>query len=78
MYKRQTYLYDDRNSLIHSALGFIAPFLPYLIGLVVFLAFLIYEVREPENPICTVGDVVEFLCGFVVGLYVGVWLGVVP
>lgn len=65
----KTYLYDDRNSIIHSVLGFIIPFLPHLIGLLIFLIFLIYEVQEKENPISTVGDVVEFLCGFVLGLY---------
>ena len=65
----KTYLYDDRNSIIHSVLGFIVPFLPHLVGLIVFLVFLIYEVREPENPVSTVGDVVEFLNGFVLGLY---------
>ena len=73
----KTYLYDDRNSLAHTMLGFAVPFLPLLIGLAATLAFLLYEVWEKENPVNTVGDVVEFLVGFVLGLYVGTKLGVV-
>jgi len=66
----KTYLYDDRNSIIHTILGFASALLPYFLGILVFLIYLIYEVREPENPVSTIGDVVEYLNGFVIGLYV--------
>lgn len=47
--------------------GFASAFL-LVYGLVVVLIYLVYEVREKEAPVATVGDVVEFLVGYVVGL----------
>ena len=70
------YLYDDRRSVLHTVLGFASAFL-LVYGLAVFLIYLVYEVREKEAPVATVGDVVEFLVGYVVGLAFLVWLALV-
>ncbi|AIU70200.1 hypothetical protein TEU_07560 [Thermococcus eurythermalis] len=67
------YLYDDKRSVLHTVLGFASAFL-LIYGLAVFLIYLVYEVREKEAPVATVGDVVEFLVGYVVGLAVLFWL----
>ncbi|WP_297490289.1 hypothetical protein [Thermococcus sp.] len=54
-------------------LGFLSAF---LLGwsLLVLVVFTAYEVREPEDPVATLGDVVEFLIGYLYGLVVVVWL----
>jgi len=65
------YLFDDGKSIFHYILGFIsAAIVPalWLISLIVFHIFLIYEVEEFENPIATLGDVIEFMCGFIAGI----------
>ncbi|CAI1492053.1 conserved protein of unknown function [Thermococcus nautili] len=67
------YLYDDKRSILHTVLGFASAFL-LIYGLAVFLIYLVYEVREKEAPISTIGDVVEFLVGYVAGLAVILWL----
>ncbi|WP_227738739.1 hypothetical protein [Thermococcus eurythermalis] len=38
------------------------------------LIYPVYEVREKEAPVATVGDVVEFLVGYVIGLALLIWL----
>lgn len=64
-----TYLFDDPDSVVHFIIGFLlAAFFPFWFMAVGTLVFLIYEVREKENPISTVGDVVEFLSGGYLGL----------
>ena len=67
------YLYDDRRSVFHTVLGLASAFL-LVYGLVFLLVYLVYEVREKERPVATVGDVVEFLIGYVAGLAVLFWL----
>ncbi|GAB6102376.1 hypothetical protein JCM16138_15990 [Thermococcus atlanticus] len=67
------YLYDDKRSIFHSILGFASAFL-LVYGLLVLVIFTVYEVREKEAPVATVGDVVEFLIGYVAGLAVVVWI----
>jgi len=64
-----TYLFDDVDSVWHAVLGFlVGAFAPFLLGAFIILVFLVYEVEEPENPISTVGDVVEFMSGFMLGV----------
>ncbi|AIU69089.1 hypothetical protein TEU_01345 [Thermococcus eurythermalis] len=53
--------------------GFASAF-PLVYGLVVVLIYPVYEVREKEAPVATVGDVVEFLVGYVIGLALLIWL----
>ncbi|KUH34251.1 hypothetical protein APY94_02965 [Thermococcus celericrescens] len=67
------YLFDDKRSILHAVLGFFSAF---LLGwsLLVLVIFTAYEVRENENPTATLGDVVEFLIGYVYGLAFLVWL----
>jgi len=67
------YLFDDKRSVLHTVLGFASAFL-LIYGLVVFFIYLVYEVREKEAPVATVGDVVEFLVGYVAGLALLIWL----
>ncbi|AFL94733.1 hypothetical protein CL1_0525 [Thermococcus cleftensis] len=67
------YLYDDKRSVFHTILGFASAFL-LVYGLLVLVIYLVYEVREKEYPVATVGDVVEFLVGYVCGLAVVIWL----
>ena len=64
------YLFDDLGSVWHAILGFITVFLPLPVALVVLIIFTIYEVREPEDPVATVGDMVEFFTGFNAGMLV--------
>lgn len=65
----RTYIFDDDLSVFHAVLGFTAYVQPALwLMLAITLVFLVYELWEPENPINTVGDVVEFTVGAVVGL----------
>jgi len=64
-----TYLFDDVDSVWHAVLGFlVGAFAPFLLGAFIILVFLVYEVREPEDPVATVGDVVEFWSGFGLGI----------
>ncbi|NJE13872.1 hypothetical protein, partial [Thermococcus sp. LS2] len=67
------YIFDDKRSLWHTFLGFISAFtLAY--SIVILLLFTLYQVREREKPTSTLGDVVEFVIGYVYGLAVLVWL----
>ncbi len=69
------YVFDDKNSIIHVVLGFITVMLPVILGTVLFITFVSYEVHEHENAVSTIGDVVEYLVGLVLGLYWFVRLG---
>ena len=58
---------------VHAALGFLACLVniaPYgwIPSLVIILAFIAYEALEAENPTESYFDLVEFICGFVLGL----------
>lgn len=66
-------MFDDKRSIFHAMLGFLTAFLLQF-SLIVILAYVFYQVRERENPVATVGDVVEFLIGYVYGLVFLVWL----
>lgn len=67
------YLYDDKRSILHTVLGFLSAF-TLAWGLLILVIFTVYEVREKEAPVATVGDVVEFILGYIYGLAVVVWL----
>jgi hypothetical protein len=67
------YLFDDKDSIIHFILGAITPFiLP--IGFLVYFVFLIYEVLEPENPVSTLGDVIEYHSGLLFALLMQLYI----
>lgn len=67
----RVYLFDDKRSIWHVLLGFLSAFtLAY--SLAILLLFTLYQIRERENPV--LGDVVEFLVGYIYGLVVLVWL----
>jgi len=67
------YLFDDKRSLGHALLGFLTAF-TLTWGIVILLLYTLYEIREEESPVATVGDVVEFLIGYIYGLAMVVWL----
>ena len=69
----QTYLFDDKRSLGHGVLGFVSAIVPCWLGILIIFSYVVYEVREPENPVSTIGDIVEFLVGLSIGvlLHVG-------
>jgi len=63
------YLFDDFGSVWHFVLGFLlGAFAPFLLLAIATVIFIIYEVQEPEDPVATVGDGVEFLFGGFLGL----------
>lgn len=71
----RTYLFDDRNSVIHAVFGYILAMLSKyggvvakVLSIIAFILFVVYEANEPENPSSTVGDIEEFIVGFVIGL----------
>lgn len=69
----RVYLFDDKRSLWHVVLGFLSAFtLAY--SLAILLLFTLYQIRERENPVSTLGDVLEFIIGYIYGLVVLVWL----
>ena len=67
------YLFDDRNSIFHAVLGFIVALMGSgsviwkIIATILLMMYVVYEVFEIENPIATVGDIVEFAVGFMIG-----------
>ncbi len=65
----KTYLFDDRNSLIHALLGLLFALIPIL-GAVGWPAFVYYEWQEPEDPVSTIGDIWEAGIGFIEGLLI--------
>lgn len=67
------YLFDDKRSVLHALLGFATAF-TLTWGIVILFLFTLYQIRENESPVATVGDVVEFLIGYIYGLAVFVWL----
>ncbi len=58
----KTYLFDDRNSLIHALLGALFVLIP-LLGVVGWPVFVYYEWQEFESPEATIGDILEALTG---------------
>ena len=64
----KTYLFDDKRSVWHAVMGFISAVIPCYLGIPVIMGYAIYEVMEPENPVATVGDLVEFIIGFMIGV----------
>lgn len=65
----RTHSFDDLGSLWHFILGFVlGAFATFLILAIATVIFLVYEVRESEDPVATVGDVVEFPSGGFLGL----------
>ncbi|ALM76472.1 hypothetical protein [Thermococcus barophilus] len=66
------YIFDDKRSIWHAFLGFISAF-ALVYSLLVLLIYTVYQIREKEKPVSTLGDIVEFLIGYIYGLAVVVW-----
>ena len=63
----KTYLFDDKRSVGHAVLGFISAVAPAPIAPIIIVGYVTYEVMELEDPVATVGDIVEFIVGFMIG-----------
>lgn len=72
----KTYLFDDRNSLIHAVLGFLFTLIP-LLGAIGWPIFVYYEWQEFESPEATIGDIEEALIGVIEALFLHL-LGIGP
>lgn len=67
------YIFDDPHSIIHSILGLITPIIAQKLlppAIAIIIVFTAYEATEKENPVSTIGDFVEFLIGFAIGVLV--------
>jgi len=65
------YLFDDWRSIFHFILGMIVPLISkvsLLLSVIVVSVYVIYQVLDEENAINTIGDIVEFMVGFMIGL----------
>ncbi len=65
------YVYDDKNSLLHTLIGAVAGFslTTYpIITILITLVFTMYEATEFENPVSTIGDFTEFFIGVLFGV----------
>ncbi len=60
-------VFDDLFSLFHFILGVVCANSPRL-SLIIVPVFSIYQLLEKEDPCSKVGDFIEFLLGFLVGL----------
>jgi len=64
-------VFDDWFSLLHFALGVLCVFLKYvsvLLSVAVVATFTLYEWYEVEPEENRLGDFIEFLTGFAVGV----------
>lgn len=66
----KTFLFDDKRSVGHAVMGALTAIVPFYLGALIIIGYTVYEVKEPENPIATVGDVVEFVVGFMIGVVI--------
>ena len=77
-------MFDDLRSVAHMAAGFaagVAPFTPmWLLTPIILLVFAVYEVVEKDDPLHTLGDFIEFVWGFILGIsiMIAVVLGAAP
>lgn len=66
------YVFDDVSSVIHVLLGIAINALKHispLVSVTAIVLFTIYEVREREKGIKTMGDFIELIIGVLIGLY---------
>lgn len=64
------YLFDDFNSVLHLLIGLAVALLGRecpVLGTITILIYVVYEVFEIERSVATVGDIVEFAVGFMIG-----------
>jgi len=64
------YLFDDSRSILHSLLGAGLAILVHLgfgvLAAVMFVIFLLYQLKEFERPVATIGDVFEAVIGYLI------------
>jgi len=62
-------VFDDAYSILHAVLGAVVRLIKYYnipLALVIIITFIIYQIRESEKDVYTLGDVLEFLVGYVI------------
>jgi TctA family transporter len=65
-------IWDDYFCVFHTGLGFVAGYVPILAPVIV-LAFIAYQILEDENLDNKIGDLIEFVAGYILGSIV-LWL----
>lgn len=66
-------IFDDLKSHWHAVIGFFSAFLlVFSIGIIAI--YIWYQRQEKETIGFTLGDLIEFLVGYVYGLAVLIWL----
>ena len=65
-------IFDDKRSIWHGLIGFISAFL-LVFSIFIIGIYVIYQRREKEAFGFTLGDVMEFVIGYIYGLAVVVW-----
>jgi len=60
-------IFDDLKSIIHFLLGLIVPIVPIL-NIIIILVFIVYQIKEDEILLYKIGDILEFILGFVTGV----------
>lgn len=62
------YLFDDWRSIFHGLYGVLGALLVFkgfgAISAIMFVIYLLYELSEQERPVATVGDVFEYVIGY--------------
>jgi len=61
-----TYIFDDYKSIIHFFAGLITACIPFL-NVIILLIYILYQLLEDEIVIRKIGDVQEFILGFIAG-----------
>lgn len=61
-----TYIFDDYKSIIHFFAGLISACIPFL-NVIIILIYILYQLSEDEPVIRKIGDIQEFILGFIAG-----------
>lgn len=59
--------FDDQRSFLHVLMGVPAGLLIKNVGILIILAFTVYQLTEPETVEAKIGDFIEFFVGMVLG-----------
>ena len=74
-------VFDDLNSFVHMVFGFVAGFATAtyaaFIAPVIVTVYIAYETSEHEEEVNRIGDFVEFIVGYILGLSVSIPLFIV-
>ncbi|MEM3423582.1 MAG: hypothetical protein QXE51_03360 [Nitrososphaeria archaeon] len=60
-------IFDDQKSFFHVLMGVPAGLFIKNVGILIILAFTVYQLTETESMAAKVGDFIEFFVGMVLG-----------